>query len=345
MKKYLKLIIKIIAAIIVVILIPAIGLFAYRQTNEAGILPEYIWSQDDEINLDNITTYELEDGEFRILQLTDPQFHLPLALSGRTTSNITKLIELTQPHLIVFTGDVTESPINGVIFNQFVKFMDIFSVPYAVVFGNHDPEGRASKEKLANILSEGEYSIFQYGPSNIKGVGNYVVNVKSGDNIAWSLFMIDSNDYVKEIIFKGDYDYIHQDQIDWYSLNINKMKEVNGGALNSLAFFHIPLIEYKDAYDNRNSEDVIWHFGEKREEVASSKINSGFFNTAKNLDSTRGIFVGHDHVSDFSITYQGIRLTYGLKTGYGSYGMKGVRGGLLITLTEDDFSVEQIFVE
>lgn len=344
MNKVIKTIIKIIAILIVIVLIPAVGLLAYRETDEKGVVPVYNWNNQQEFNLDNVTQYDLDlNGEFKILQLTDPQFNLTLPLSGKTTKSISNLINESEPDLIIITGDVCGCVYNGIVYKQFVEFMDLFGIPYAVVFGNHDSEGRATKERLANILSEGEYSVFKYGPSNIKGIGNYVININNDDKIAWSLFMLDSNDYTDDKLISSNYDYIHQDQIDWYTWNVNKLKAINSDKLNSLAFFHIPLPEYTDAWDGKTDDSH--HFGDKREDVCSSDYNSGLFDTMLELDSTRGIFVGHDHINDYSVTYKGIRLTYGLKTGHGSYGEEGVRGGLLITLNADDYTVEQLFNE
>lgn len=340
MSKNVKLIIKIIAILLVIVIIPFGGIMAYSNSNEAGVVPTYIWTENDTINTSDMTSYQLDnDGEFKILQLSDVQFGLILPLGGKATAYITDLINDTDPDLIIFAGDITSSPINGIIYREFVDFMDLFGIPYAVVFGNHDAEGRASKEKLANILSEGKYSIFKYGPSNITGIGNYVVNVKNAENdIAWSLFMMDSN------MYNGDYyDYIHEDQIDWYSWNVEKLKSENGGSLNSLAFFHIPLLEFAEAWGKRNTEEVTYVFGDKRETECASNYNSGMFETMVSLESTKGVFVGHDHINDYSVIYKGIQLTYGLKSTTNSYDEDGVRGGLLITLTDGSYTVEQIF--
>lgn len=339
--KKLKMLIKLVAIIVTVILIPVGGIATYSVSNEHGEVPIYNWSCGDEFNALDINSYQLDNnGEFKILQLSDPQFLLPLQLSGKTTLSISNLIAHTQPDLIVIAGDLTASPINGVIYKQFVHFMDGFGIPYAVVFGNHDSEGRATKSLLGNILAEGEYSVFEYGPSNIKGLGNYVININNdNDDTAWSLFMIDSNEY-----FDKSYDYIHESQIEWYCWNISNMQAINNNH-KSLAFFHIPLPEFQEAWNKRDTDEVIHHFGDKREEECHSKVNSGLFNTMVEKGSTKGVFVGHDHVNDYSVTYQGVRLTYGLKTGISSYHMDGVRGGLLITLTEDDYTVEQIFMD
>ena len=44
-----------------------------------------------------------------------------------------------------------------------------------------------------------------------------------------------------------------------------------------------------------------------------------FFNTIKQDNIIKGIFVGHDHVNDYSGYYKNIYMAYGRKTGRGSY--------------------------
>lgn len=34
----------------------------------------------------------------------------------------------------------------------------------------------------------------------------------------------------------------------------------------------------------------------------------------------KAVFVGHDHQNDFVVDFEGLKLGYGAKTGYGSYG-------------------------
>ena len=34
----------------------------------------------------------------------------------------------------------------------------------------------------------------------------------------------------------------------------------------------------------------------------------------------KALFVGHDHINDYVVDYEGLLLGYGRKTGYGCYG-------------------------
>lgn len=42
--------------------------------------------------------------------------------------------------------------------------------PWAVVFGNHDSQGNASRDELAEFFLKSEYCIFAKGPDDLSGV-------------------------------------------------------------------------------------------------------------------------------------------------------------------------------
>jgi hypothetical protein len=60
-----------------------------------------------------------------------------------------------------------------------------------------------------------------------------------------------------------------------------------------------------------------------------------------------GVFFGHSHVNDMSMVDNGIRWTYGLKTGQYDYHEKDKLGGTLITLSDDarTFNIEHIAIK
>ena len=45
-----------------------------------------------------------------------------------------------------------------------------------------------------------------------------------------------------------------------------------------------------------------------------------FHNQLNNRGDMIGMFVGHDHKNDFVSDYEGLKIGYGRKTGYGCYG-------------------------
>ena len=55
----------------------------------------------------------------------------------------------------------------------------------------------------------------------------------------------------------------------------------------------------------------------------------------KEIPSLKHIICGHEHLKDFSILYNGVRLTYTLKVGEASGYRKEFNGGTVITIGDE----------
>jgi hypothetical protein len=80
--------------------------------------------------------------------------------------------------------------------------------------------------------------------------------------------------------------------------------------------------------------------GEKNENVGAGAFNSGLFGAVMDRGDVAGIFVGHDHVNDFTGDYFGVRLGYSANVGFGTYGLEGddkdrMRGARVFRIRED----------
>lgn len=289
--------------------------------------------------------------DFKILQLTD--LHLGFGfLSGRKDAlalqAVTAIIKKAEPDLIVFTGDTVFPflPKTGTMNNRkeakkFIAFIDSFRIPYALVMGNHDTEmgSKCGREELADIFAKGSYSIMAKGPKDIFGVGNYFIHIKTEDDVTrLALCMLDCGMYGDGWFFSG-FDCIHEDQADWCMTHLKGLKAKNP-EVTALAFFHMPPAEFKEAYEKMKLGDksVTYHLGsigEKNDYFGISKNISSFFEKAVENGVIKGMFCGHDHLNTLSLTYQGIRLTYGMSIDYLGYAGIGKqytqRGGTLIT--------------
>ncbi len=62
------------------------------------------------------------------------------------------------------------------------------------------------------------------------------------------------------------------------------------------------------------------------------RSEAGFFSVAKDLHSTTHMFCGHRHTNDATITYEGITLTFGTKTGYSNSANGKQHGCTAITI-------------
>ncbi len=308
-----------------------------------------------------IYTITSEQEDFQILHLTD--IHLGGSLFSyrqdhKALKACYKLIEHTHPDLVIVTGDLSfPLGIMSMSFNnsapvyQFASFMRNLGIPWAFTYGNHDTESLASlnKAELNEVYMSLSYKtsgtlLYPYIQPGITGRNNQLIEIRNRDGaLNTGLFLIDSNAYTGEGI--NVYDYIHDDQVEWYASEVNRMNAETGKTVNSLVFFHIPLQQYRVAYElyESGSHEVTYFFGENGEKminkVCCSDYPSALFDRALELGSTTGFFCGHDHYNNMSLAYKGIRLTYGMSIDY--LAMPGIendtaqRGAELITLHAD----------
>lgn len=271
------------------------------------------------------------DHSFTIAQFTDVHWKNGEAEDLRSRALMEQVLEAEQPDLVVFTGDVVASyasldPIRA--FREAVKSVDERQIPWAVVFGNHDTERIITRRELMNVASEYALCVTEQGPADITGFGNCVLEIVDPNGQAAALlYLLDSGNQSCLSTVSG-YDWIRRDQIEWYVRSSRTATQQNGGTpLPSLAFFHIPLPEYRQVW----AQEVC--YGNKFEDVCCPNLNSGLFAAMVEMGDIMGTFVGHDHVNDYWGTLHGIRLCYGRATGYNEYGKEGFpRGARMIRL-------------
>jgi hypothetical protein len=278
---------------------------------------------------------KFHNGKFKIVQFTDIHWEENIKSQKWNDSTlllIKYIIEIEKPDLVIFTGDIVTSKPSAIAWKKLTQPMIDYKVPFAITFGNHDTETDLSKEKTLEIIQTNPYNLTYNASRKLSGIGNCALSVKSGDGKVnrWILYLFDSHAYPKDTIY-GHYDWIKNNQVQWYRKESIKYSTKAKSALPSLAFFHIPLPEYEIV---RTQNSTI---GNKSEQVCSSSINSGLFASFIEMHDVFGIFTGHDHNNDFIGQLNNIWLAYGRKTGYvPAYEEILKRGGRIIELLEDD---------
>lgn len=272
-----------------------------------------------------------KNGRFKIMQITDTHVNSRSENSAKTVETIAKIIEIEQPDFIIITGDmiVSKPAIDGlkILTNPIVQSQ----IPWTATFGNHDEELDLSKKEIWNFFQTLPNFIGEIG--TVSGVGNNVFPIYSSQNkgkIASVIYTFDSQDYSRNSSL-GYYGWVKFDQIDWYRKQSDILTAKNNGkSLPGMAFFHIPLPEFKEMA--ADEKELV---GEKFEGIASPEINTGLFASFIEKKDVMGAFVGHDHDNNYVGIYRNIALGFGQVSGSNAYG-KLERGCRIVELTEGE---------
>ena len=311
------------------------------------------------------------DRDVKILQLTDVHIGggwMSLKKDAMALNAVAAMVTAEKPDLVIVTGDIGYPvPFQAGTFNNkasariFAALMDRLGVYWTLTFGNHDTElySYYSREKMADYYENSglTYCIYTDGPENVDGCGNQVIRIENTAGLTTqALYLFDSHSYTGGdflgILWK--YDNIHENQIAWYREQVaavdaaNRAIDPNAAPVRSAAFFHIPLREYKTAWEEyvnngfEDTADVKYCFGtagESKKVVYCGIGEDDLFETFEELGSTQAVFCGHDHLNNFSLEYKGIRLTYGMSVDYlaypGIYKIGSQRGCTVLTFSPD----------
>lgn len=334
------------------------------------------------------------DREIKVLQLTDTHFGggwMSLKKDSMAMNAIAAMISAEKPDLVIITGDMAYPvPFQAGTFNNksgaklLAELMETLGVYWTASYGNHDTEAYSyfGRDDITEFYSQYPHCLVREGAENVDGFSNQVFNIINSDGmITRSLFTVDSHSYVDGDIFgiMWKYDNIHENQIEWYKSIIegnnkhNEMKILSSSQsdfgqkykdlLNvpSSVFLHVPLAEYKDAWNEyvnngySDTENVKYNYGaagESGKVIYHGLYEDDFFETMLELGSTDSVFCGHDHLNNFSINYKGIDLTYSFSIDYlaysGIYKLGSQRGCTLINIAENgdiSYSAENYYQE
>ncbi len=330
------------------------------------------------------------DREFKIMQLTDIHIgggYLSSKKDMMSINAVAAMITKEKPDLVIATGDIAYPvPFKAGTFNNksgakaFAELMETLGVYWTVNFGNHDTEAYSyyNRREISEFYSNEDfkYCLYEAGPENVDGYGNHIIEVKNSKGIiTQALIMLDSHAYTDGDIFgiQWKYDNIHKNQVEWYKTEIERMnaensavikniqQDANGGLyatytpVKSLAFFHIPLVEMKEAWqeftendfkDTENFKYIGGIIGETGKRVYCGIGEDDLFETMLELGSTKAMFNGHDHYNNTTFSYKDIIFSYGYSIDYLAYSdiseEGSQRGCTVITVKPDStFQIEK----
>ena len=317
------------------------------------------------------------EDSFRVLHLTDVHIGAGAFSAEKdrwAIEAVSETVRRVKPDLVIVTGDMAYPvPFQAGTFNNkreaemFASMMERLGVYWTITFGNHDTEIYSLYDRddiAAEVYSDPkwEHCLFREGPTDIAGKGNDVIVVRhptadgveivdaasyeanvGSTKISQALVTIDSHSYTDGDYFgiAWKYDNIHQDQIDWYAREMDRLTEMNGGEqVKNLVFFHIPLTEYgvywNEYKDNGHEDTANVHYVQGKAGESGEKSFPGVddcltFETML-MHGGQGTFCGHDHYNTFAIDVKAttkdadgndvtgvIRLSYGMSIDYLAY--------------------------
>ena len=305
-------------------------------------------------------------------------------MNERCFNYLREIVEETNPDFIIITGDLVygEFDDNGTALQKLITVMESFKKPWSPVFGNHDNESKMGVDWQCEQLEKAKYCYFEQ--KELSGNGNYSVGIAQGGELKRVFYMMDTNACGKaseESLANGHtYPYFagfKQDQIDWYTNQITRIKEMSPATKISFAY-HIQQAVFGEAYSkygfNQNVEvqdiniDLLQNkaesdFGYIGKQMkgpwdTDKKVYNGM--KALGVDS---IFVGHEHCNNASVVYDGIRFQYGQKSSeYDRYNVVNANGkieyyfgkhpsnttpligGSVIVLNENDGAIKDAYI-
>ena len=260
----------------------------------------------------------------KILGFTDTHIG-DLSESNRWTLRLIRETVLAeQPDLILFVGDNVTG--NAATVKAFTACMTELSVPWCPVLGNHEGEnpGEISRRKIVSIFKKSPNCLLPARRTRtaagrlLFGHTNYALPLYDHrGKVCHKLFFLDGGNEMS----KRDkhrlglqhpprfpYNFLRTEQIQWYS------EDSARDDCPSMVFCHIPLPEFRDAVEHGE-----WIYGEQRESICSPLHNSGMFRAMQQNGKTVAYIAGHDHVNDFQILHDGIRLMYNRAGGLSAY--------------------------
>ncbi|RJP32926.1 MAG: hypothetical protein C4527_05300 [Candidatus Omnitrophota bacterium] len=255
------------------------------------------------------------DKPFRILQITDIHFFGKEAELNDplTQALIDGLVKHFPPDLIAVTGDFWCDNLDDKGLScckQCSLRIDGYGIPWLFAWGNHDEV--SDRQKAHEILESMQHTLYSRGDGN----GNYRVELQDEDTKKplWQFYQLNTEKVG-----------ISTRETAWLKQECDSLPKTPG-----FIFCHIPIFQYNEIWESGVAQGV------KFETVCNEEEKGAALPEIAQTDAVQAMFVGHDHVNDYSGVHSGVNLVYGRATGFGGYGADRVeKGGTLIELFPD----------
>ncbi len=275
------------------------------------------------------------DGEFKIVQFADVHYKHGNPKSDTALLAIQRVLDAEKPDMVVFTGDVVTGRPAVEGWNAITKMVIDREIPFAVNMGNHDDEQGVTRPELEKLITAYPFNLNTATSGQLNGIMNNVIPIygsKKQMQVQSLIYCFDSGSY-STIEGVGGWGWITTDIIEWYKKqSYHYFKLNNYQTLPALAYFHIPLPEYKLAFDDENNK----RYGIRKEGECAPQLNTGMFIAMKEMKDVMATFTGHDHVNDYIVNYYDIALAYGRFSGWRTTYHPEMNGARIVVLKEGE---------
>jgi len=255
-----------------------------------------------------------EEGTFKIVQFTDMHYMHNDPRSDTALLMMERVLDLERPDLVIFTGDIVTGTVREG-WDAITQRVIEREIPFAATLGNHDHEQGVTREEIARIVTSYPYNVNSLSTTDADRVMDNVIPVYRSTkdlHVSALVYCFDSGAYSTLDGVKG-YGWITTEQIEWYKQqSLHYTVRNNFEPLPALAYFHIPLPEYRTAFNDENNI----RFGVRMEDECPPDLNSGMFLAMREMRDVMATFAGHDHVNNYIVDYHGIALAYGCFSGW-----------------------------
>ncbi len=305
-----------------------------------------------------------ENGEFKILHLSDCQDNYPL--EERMMTYIDYVLKTYKPDLVVLGGDNSIGP-KETKEQEIQQLCEPFvrnKVYFTLVFGNHDHEQGVDKETLLSYFQKfgGEYCLAYDAVPELHGTATHNLPVYSSDSdkVKFNVWLMDTGSYVYEDNDESKkrlgYDTVNPDQIEWYKSVSESLEKQEGAKVPSMVFQHMVVGEIYEAmfpsvafslspltekYNNGKNYPIVCpdtsvFKGHLFEPPSPGYYNHGQYDAMLERGDVLAVYSGHDHLNTYEVNYKGIKIINTPGASYHAYGNQFVRGSRLITVKEDE---------
>lgn len=271
---------------------------------------------------------------FNILQLTDIHWNYDSSTLASKTY-LKKVIKECDRHIKESQGENAKIDLIELTGDQFMlantyhvhtflaffeEMANEYGFKYAPIWGNHDRHSLYNPNWLKEQFLNSPHCVYIEQDDDLYGRSNFVINLTSDGSkeseCKWQIANLDSGASFSETAISAfrDYDYIRDDQVDWWL----KEHEKVGNNVPTIAYYHIPQQDNLEAYNKIMNEGATYknkffkleNFGDNGNEQYASK-----FITEGRKNNLKAAFMGHAHNIDWTVDYDGVVIGLGVKTG------------------------------